>query len=45
MTREANVLAYNNTSIFVAILAMLTSLYLVGRGLFERRMAARKAAT
>lgn len=43
MTREANILAYNNTSFFVAILAALTSFYLVCRGILDRRSAARSA--
>lgn len=41
MTREANVLAYNNTSMLVAILAMITALYLVGRGVYEGRLVSR----
>lgn len=41
MTREANVLAYNNVSFIVAVIAFITAIYLVARGLYESRLARR----
>jgi hypothetical protein len=44
MTREANVLAYNNTSFLVALLAALAAAYLAGRAMYERHIESRASS-